>query len=175
VWLHWPLLFALACSGPQTTAGGVPQLSEHTLRGAPAPDIDLPIVYGGAPAARATLAAYSGQVLLLDFWATWCEPCKKSFPHHQALADRHAGRVAVLGVSEDDENVGFAEFAREAGARFPLVWDQNKSLAPRYRLTGMPTLFIIDQQGVIRFVKTGYVAGDEKDIAQAVESLLAAE
>jgi thiol-disulfide isomerase/thioredoxin len=164
----------VACSARQTTVDGVPQLSEHPLRGAPAPELDLPIVHGAPPdTGRATLAAYSGRVLMLDFWATWCEPCKKSFPHYQQLAARYPDRIAVLGVSEDDHSAGIAQFAAETGAGFPLAWDQGKSLAPRYRLTGMPTLFIIDQQGVIRFVKTGYLAGDEREIEQALQSLLA--
>jgi thiol-disulfide isomerase/thioredoxin len=168
------LLALLGCSGRQTSGAAVPELDEHPLRGSPAPEIDLPVVHGAEPERpRALVSHYAGRVLLLDFWATWCEPCKRSFPHYQQLAARYPDRIAVLGVSEDDENVGIAEFAAETGAAFPLVWDQGKSVAPRYRLKGMPTLFIVDQQGIVRFVKEGYLAGDEHDIERAVESLLA--
>jgi thiol-disulfide isomerase/thioredoxin len=169
-----PLALALGCGARQSSGAAVPELDQHPLRGAPAPEIDLPVVHGAEPERpRALLAHYTGRVLLLDFWATWCEPCKRSFPHYQQLAARYPDRIAVLGVSEDDENVGIAEFAAETGAAFPLVWDEGKAVAPRYRLKGMPTLFIVDQQGVIRFVKEGYLAGDEQDIERAVESLLA--
>jgi thiol-disulfide isomerase/thioredoxin len=169
------LLVLLGCSGGQKTVAGVPQLSEHPLRGSPAPALDLPIVSGTGTdgAERATLAAHAGRVLLLDFWATWCEPCKKSFPHYQTFALRYPDRVAVIGVSEDDENMGLAEFAAQTGVTFPLVWDGDKQVAISYRLKGMPTLFIIDQQGIVRFVKEGYLAGDEVDVEKALASLLA--
>jgi thiol-disulfide isomerase/thioredoxin len=163
---------ASACSGRQASPGGVPELSEHPLRGAPAPAFDLPIVHGSFTSPRATLAAYSGRVLLLDFWATWCEPCKRSFPHYEAFSRRYGERVAVLAVSEDDEADGIDLFAAETGVGFPLAWDAGKSMARSYRLKGMPTLFIVDASGIVRFVKAGYLAGDELDIEKALASLL---
>jgi peroxiredoxin len=141
---------------------------DHPLRGSPAPDFSL-VARGGA---AASLAAYAGKVVLVDFWATWCEPCRSSFPEYQALVGRYGDRVAVLGISEDDEEQGIDGFADETGARFPLAWDGDKSVAQRYQITGMPMLFIIDQRGLVRFVHSGFRPGDEEQISAAIDSLL---
>jgi cytochrome c biogenesis protein CcmG, thiol:disulfide interchange protein DsbE len=142
--------------------------TDHPLSGSPAPGFSLP-ARGGA---SASLHEHSGKVVLVDFWATWCEPCRASFPRYQALLDRYSGRVAVLGISEDDEEQGIDRFAEETGVGFPLAWDGDKSVAQRYQISGMPTLFIIDQQGLVRFVHSGFRPGDERQISAAIDSLL---
>jgi peroxiredoxin len=78
----------------------------------------------------------------------------------------------VLGISEDDEAAGIDGFARETGAAFPLAWDADKAVAQRYQINGMPTLFIIDQRGLVRFVHAGFRPGDEQQISAAIDSLL---
>jgi cytochrome c biogenesis protein CcmG, thiol:disulfide interchange protein DsbE len=152
-------------SGP---GAAVLPLTEHPLRGAPAPDFSL-AARGGA---AASVGAHAGKVVLVDFWATWCEPCRSSFPEYQALSARYADRLVVLGISEDDEEQGIDRFAEDTGVRFPLAWDGDKSVARRYQINGMPTLFIIDQRGLVRFVHSGFRAGDEAQISGAIDSLL---
>jgi peroxiredoxin len=156
-----------AARGGAATAAPLP-VTDHPLRGSPAPDFSL-VARGGA---AASLGAYAGKVVLVDFWATWCEPCRSSFPEYQALLGRYADRVAVLGISEDDEEQGIDRFADETGARFPLAWDGDKSVAQRYQISGMPMLFIIDQHGLVRFVHSGFRPGDEAQISAAIDSLL---
>jgi peroxiredoxin len=157
-----------ACA-PKGGAGAAPlPVTDHPLSGAPAPEFNL-TARGGAPA---SLSAYTGKVVLVDFWATWCEPCRSSFPQYQALLGRYADRVVVLGISEDDEEQGLERFAEETGARFPLLWDADKSVAQSYQISSMPTLFIIDQSGLVRFVHSGFRPGDEAQISAAVDSLL---
>ena len=141
---------------------------DHPLRGAPAPDFRLPARGGAA----ASLSEHAGKVVLVDFWATWCEPCRSSFPEYQALVARYADRVVVLGISEDDEEHGIERFAEETGVSFPLAWDADKSVAQTYQISGMPTLFIIDQRGLVRFVHAGFRPGDELQISAAIDSLL---
>ncbi len=109
---------------------------------------------------------------MLDFWATWCEPCKASFPSYQALQEEFSGRLTVLAISEDDEGEDIEAFARSAGARFPLAWDADKALAKQYRIQGMPTLFLIDQSGLVRNVHAGFRAGDEDSVRTTIASLL---
>jgi peroxiredoxin len=151
-------------------AGAVSPLpvSDHPLNGSPAPDFNL-TARGGQ---SASLSSHAGKVVLVDFWATWCEPCRASFPEYQAMVARYADRVVVLGISEDDEQQGIDRFAEETGVRFPLAWDADKAVAGRYQISGMPTLFIIDQSGLVRFVHSGFRAGDEQQIGAAIESLL---
>jgi thiol-disulfide isomerase/thioredoxin len=163
-------LLALGCTprGAQSAAAALPE-SDHPLAGSPAPEFELSSPASGE---SARLDHYAGRVVLVDFWATWCEPCRESFPRYQALAERYGDQIAVIGVSEDDDHIGIDSFGRETGVRFPLVWDDEKSVAQRYQIKGMPTLFIIDKNGLIRFVHSGFYKGDEARITAAVDSLL---
>jgi peroxiredoxin len=158
----------LGCA-PKGGPGAAPlPVTDHPLSGAPAPDFSLK-ARGGA---SASLGEHAGKVVLIDFWATWCEPCRSSFPEYQALLARYADRVVVLGISEDDEEQGIDRFAEETAVRFPLAWDSDKAVAQRYQITGMPTLFIIDQSGLVRFVHAGFRPGDQHQISAAIDSLL---
>jgi peroxiredoxin len=158
----------LGCT-PKGGPGAAPlPVTDHPLNGAPAPDFSL-AARGGA---SASLGEHAGKVVLVDFWATWCEPCRSSFPEYQALLARYANRVVVLGISEDDEEQGIDRFAEETAVRFPLAWDADKAVAQRYQISGMPTLFIIDQSGLVRFVHAGFRPGDEQQISAAIDSLL---
>jgi cytochrome c biogenesis protein CcmG/thiol:disulfide interchange protein DsbE len=160
----------LGCApkGGQTGAAALPP-SDHPLAGSPAPAFELSSPASGASAG---LAQYAGRVVLVDFWATWCEPCRESFPRYQALLQRYGDKVAVIGISEDDDHIGIDSFGQETGVSFPLVWDDEKSVAQEYQIKGMPTLFIIDKNGLVRFVHSGFYKGDEARITAAVDSLL---
>jgi peroxiredoxin len=159
---------AAACAPASSGPGGAAlPVSDHPLQGEPAPEFNLTARQGGA----ANLSAYAGQVVLVDFWATWCEPCRLSFPQYQAIASRYGKDVVVLAISEDDEDHGIDRFIEETGARFPVAWDGDKSLAQRYRINSMPTLFIIDKNGLIRYVHAGFRPGDEAQIDNAIASL----
>jgi peroxiredoxin len=172
----WRLIaLAALCGGTGCAPGGgggagavaLPD-SAHPLRGVPAPDFTLPLRGGSS----ARLSEYSGRVVLVDFWATWCEPCRASFPRYDELAASYGDRIAVVGVSEDDEDDGIDGFVRETGVRFPVAWDGDKSVAQLYEIESMPMLFIIDRSGLIRYVHSGFRPGDESSIRAAVDSLL---
>jgi peroxiredoxin len=173
-WLGAALLATglIASSGctPRAGNGGAAALpvTDHPLSGAPAPEFQL-AARGGEPA---SVGAYGGRVVLLDFWATWCEPCRSSFPEYQALLGRYGDAVAVVAISEDDEVSGIDAFVAETGVRFPVAWDSDKSVAQRYQISSMPTLFIIDKSGLVRFVHNGFRAGDQDQITAAIDSLL---
>jgi peroxiredoxin len=166
------LLFSVLCFVPGCDQGGAGAASpggSSPLLGSPAPGFDLPAQSGGV---RASLDGAHGKVVLLDFWATWCGPCRASFPKYQALAKEFSGNVVVVGISEDDEADGIQEFAKDTGATFTLAWDAKKSVAGNYRPDSMPTSFVIDKNGLVRFVHTGFRDGDEKDIEAEIKSLL---
>jgi peroxiredoxin len=148
-------------------AAALPE-AEHPLRGSPVPDFNL-AARGGESASP---GAHPGKVVLIDFWATWCEPCRASFPEYQALLAEYTGRVVVLGISEDDEADGIDHFADETGVSFPLAWDGDKAVAQRYQISSMPTLFIVDGNGLVRYVHAGFRPGDEAIVRAAIDSLL---
>lgn len=146
-----------------------PDGDKHALLGSPAPEFDLPAQSGGK---RASLADAKGKVVLVDFWATWCAPCKASFPKYQAIVSKYGGAVVLLGLSEDDEADGIGAFAKETGVTFPLAWDKDKSVASSYQPGSMPTSFLVDKNGLVRFVHAGFREGDEARVEAELKSLL---
>jgi len=158
---------SVACGGSGTEAHSAAETS--SLVGAKAPSFDLPAQVGGK---RASLESVGGKVSIIDFWATWCEPCKMSFPKYQALLSKYDGDLAVIGISEDDEPDGIGAFAKDTGAEFVLAWDRDKRVAERYKPDAMPTGFVVDKGGVVRYVHAGYHEGEEKTIERQVKTLI---
>jgi thiol-disulfide isomerase/thioredoxin len=154
-----------ATAGRPAEGGGV----AHGLVGVHAPTFSRPALAGGA-----TLSTESakGKVLIVDFWATYCEPCKKEFPELQALADKHAGELLIYGLSEDDASDGISSFVKKTRVRFPIGWDEGNAISRRYNLEKMPTSFVVDKKGIVRFVHGGYVEGEAEKIGSEVETLL---
>ena len=127
----------------------------------------------GAPGADALdLTAYRGKVVVVDFWATWCAPCKESFPAYQRLAQKFGSKLTVIGISVDEDPAGIPGFAKETGAKFPLAWDDGQITSKSYQPPTMPTSFVVDQSGIVRFVHSGFHAGDERAIESEISSLL---
>ena len=150
--------------GPAASASS----SSHPLVGAPAPEFELREASGRGDQ---SLAAYSGKVVIVDFWATWCGPCKKSFPAYQKLVEQMNGELVVLAISQDDDAKGIPAFLSETGAKFPVLWDEAKLVAKSYDPPTMPTAYVVDKSGIIRFVHVGYHAGDEAMLEEEVRSL----
>src|SRR5262249_10632392 len=125
-------ILAASCGGE---GGGAADASgkNHPLMGKSAPEISAEPVGGDGPK---TLKAAQGKVVILDFWGTFCEPCKKSFPKYQALVDQFPSDLTVLAVSVDEaENVKkeqLSAFAKENHAKFAIVWDKDHSAAEKY-------------------------------------------
>jgi cytochrome c biogenesis protein CcmG, thiol:disulfide interchange protein DsbE len=112
-------------------------------------------------------------VVIVDFWATWCEPCKKSFPKLQDLNVKYkTSGLQIIGMSEDDDKGGIKDFGSTYGAEFPLVWDDNKGVAGKWNPGSMPATFIVDRKGVVRYIHKGYHDGEEVEIEKEVKGLL---
>ena len=164
-------LVSTACGGASASAEGpVSGGSSHPLVGQKAPDFSVaPVNEKG----RVALSKYSGKVAVVDFWATWCEPCKKSFPKLQELYVKYkASGLEMVAISEDDENNGIKDFAETYGAKFPVGWDDGKTIAGKWQIPNMPSTFIVDKTGIVRFVHLGYRDGEEAEIEKEVKSLL---
>jgi peroxiredoxin len=142
---------------------------QHPLLGAAAPSFELASPDGKQ---KISLASYAGKVLVIDFWATWCTPCHESFPAYQRIAEKYAGRVAVVGISVDEDPAGIAKFAKETGAKFSLAWDDGQITSKSYQPPTMPTSYVIDASGVVRFVHSGFHSGEEAQIESELDSLL---
>jgi peroxiredoxin len=144
------------------------------LVGNPAPDFRVQSIQG----ARGVVSMHElrGKVVVLDFWGTYCGPCKASFPKLQGLNEKYSLRgLHVLGISEDepDDQAKIAAFADAYGAKFAIAWDKDKSIARVYRPETMPSTFVIDRKGVVRYAHVGFRDGDEVEIEREVQELLA--
>ena len=133
----------------------------------------------GLPALQAAqfegaLPDLGGKVVLLDFWASWCGPCKKSFPELEKLYESYRDRgFVVLGVSVDEDGAAMRKFLEGHAVSFPIVRDKEQSLVGVAGVESMPTSFLIDRSGKIRSLHNGF-RGEETVIAlrQEIEKLL---
>jgi cytochrome c biogenesis protein CcmG/thiol:disulfide interchange protein DsbE len=144
------------------------------LVGNPAPDFSVAAVVGTRRAV--SLKQLHGKVVLVDFWGTFCAPCKSSFPRLQALSAKYApSGLEVVGISEDEaEDKGkIPGFATTYGAKFAIGWDEDRSISQRYQPETMPSSFLIDRKGIVRFMHVGYRNGDEMQIEREIQELLA--
>lgn len=164
------IVIAPACAGAGMGGGGAKSGQGHDLLGAVAPPFSLADVESGQ---RLGPDSFQGKVVIIDFWATWCAPCRESFPAYQRLVDRHKGELVVLGVSVDEEPTGIARFKSETGVTFPLLWDEGQVVSNNYRPGTMPTSFVLDRNGVVKFIHEGFRSGDDVTIEREVGALLA--
>jgi peroxiredoxin len=115
----------------------------------------------------------AGKVVVVHFWATWCEPCKKSLPALQELYTKHrASGLEVVAVAVDEDKAGIAEFARRHGARFPIGWDDSHGVSEGYAVQTMPSTTVIDREGNVAHVHNGYHDGEVTEIEREIKALL---
>ncbi|HEX4823489.1 MAG TPA: redoxin family protein [Candidatus Polarisedimenticolaceae bacterium] len=137
---------------------------------APAPQVAM-ATRDGKPVA---LSSYKGKVVVLDFWASWCGPCRKSFPFFEGLESRYAPQgLAIVGLSLEDDDEAVATFLEEVPASFAIARDPSGRAGEAFGVVAMPTTFLIDREGNVaaRF-EGGDVSVHEK-IEAAVKTLLA--
>ena len=116
-----------------------------------------------------------GKVTLIDFWATWCKPCEKSFPAYQALYTKYKGRgfeVIAVAVDEADTKAAIPGFIKKAGAKFPVGWDDGHTFADCWKPGGMPAAYIIDKKGVVRHIHEKWLDESEKQVEAQIKALL---
>jgi thiol-disulfide isomerase/thioredoxin len=122
-----------------------------------------------------TAPSFAGHVVIVDFWASWCAPCKASFPAYTKLqADYAAQGLVVVAVSEDDDPAAYAAFVSRMKPGFFVTRDARHGLAEKVSVPTMPTSYVIDRSGKIRHVNAAF-HGDrtERQIRSQIQSLLA--
>lgn len=99
----------------------------------------------------------AGRVVLLDFWASWCAPCKASFPSYSVLQQELGARgLTIIAVSVDKQKGPYDEFLKKFAPAFTTLRDGSQRLAAEARVPGMPTCYLIDRHGVLRLVHSGF-------------------
>jgi len=134
-----------------------PELKAHDLKGAPR-----------------TLADYRGKVVLLNFWASWCPPCLREMPSLERLRTRMAGRpleIVALASAETQDDV--TSYLAKMKLGFPVLLDPDGDNTRRWKVFALPTSFLLDAEGRVRYVLTGPTEWDEGEALKVIESLLA--
>lgn len=159
------LALSSACASAAPVPGG-PGAPVNML-----PAVNLPSYPDGA---LVNLATQRGKVLVLDIWATWCEPCRAALPEWDALARLYRDRgVQIYAVSVDGDPSKIGEFLKLVKLEVPVLVDRDAAMAEgMLRLRLVPTAFIVDKQGVIRSTHEAYAAGDVKGFAKEIDPLL---
>ena len=144
-------------------------LASSGLTGQPAPDFALKSSTGQ----NLRLSEYRGDVVMINFWATWCGPCRQEMPLLDELYARYQ-RVGfnLLGVNIDDDSSRAMAMIRELGVSFPVLFDASKDVSRLYEVDAMPVTIIVDREGNVRHVHQGYKPGYEQKYLDQVRALL---
>jgi cytochrome c biogenesis protein CcmG/thiol:disulfide interchange protein DsbE len=147
------VLWILASRVPvAATTGGAPPPSPR--EGFSAPDFTLETLDGG----QITLSELRGQVVLVNFWASWCPPCQAEMPAIESVYRSYKGlglEVLAVNTTNQDDLAAAAAFIQEFGLSFPIPLDHTGAVSASYNLHGLPSSYFIDQQGVISSVVVG--------------------
>jgi len=134
-----------------------------------APDFTL----RGADGRNVRLDELRGQVVLVNFWATWCGPCREEMPRLETLYEKYRkSGFVLLGVNVDDDPHAAMAVAQKLNVSFPVLLDTEKKVSKLYDLNTMPSTVVIDRDGKMRFLHRGYRAGTEADYEQQIRGLL---
>ncbi len=158
------------CAMGLILAGGAQAARFEARSATPAPELKANDLKG----APKTLADYRGKVVLLNFWASWCPPCLREMPSMERLRLKMAGRplaiVALDSAETADEVNGFLSRMKLG---FPILLDPDGSNTKRWKVFALPTTFLLDAEGRLRYVLTGPTEWDEGEALAVIESLLA--
>jgi thiol-disulfide isomerase/thioredoxin len=136
--------------------------------GAAAPEIALAGAHGPV-----SLAAYKGKVVYVDFWASWCGPCRQSFPWMNALQAKYGAKgLQIVGVNVDAQRADADRFLAEAPATFAIGFDAQGDTPRRYAIKGMPTSVLIGPDGKVLQVHNGFRDEDRKALEAAIDGAL---
>ena len=132
----------------------------------------LTSIAGGKPL---DLSAYKGQVVMVDFWASWCTPCRESFPWlNEMVAKKKAQGLVVLGVSVDENLKDAEKFLAANPAQFEIIYDPEGEYASYYDIPGMPTSLIFDRDGKLQHQHSAFKLNKVAEYEQYIDNALAA-
>lgn len=134
-----------------------------------APDFTLPAMSGD----KVTLSDLRGQVVLINFWATWCGPCRKEMPLLEQLYQRY-NRLGftLLGVNVEKNPNDARAWLRETPVSFPVLFDSDSTVSKMYEVVAMPSTVLVDRAGNVRFLHHGYQPGYENEYQNQIRALI---
>jgi peroxiredoxin len=138
---------------------------------------------GDSPAPQFTLAArggrnvslaqYHGQVVMLNFWASWCGPCRQEMPLLESIYKKYNRfGFTLLGVNVEPDSKAADEWLKETPVSFPILYDRDSKVSKLYEVAGMPSTVIIDRSGKLRMLHRGFKPGDENEYLDSIRALM---
>ena len=141
---------------------------------APAAALPAPAASSGSPAGNpVSLADLKGQVVLINFWASWCGPCRQEMPVLDQMYRKYkAAGFTLLGVNVEPKSGDALTFLKATPVSFPILFDTQSKVSTLYEVSGMPSTVIVDRKGNVRYVHHGYKPGDESQYLDQIRSLM---
>jgi thiol-disulfide isomerase/thioredoxin len=148
--------------------------------------VSLPALAGSSPAAPAptftlasragqdvSLAQYKGQVVMINFWASWCGPCRQEMPLLEGIYKKYNKMgFTLLGVNVEPDSNAANDWLKATPVSFPILYDRDSKVSKLYDVAGMPSTVIIDRSGKLRVLHRGYKPGDENEYLDSIRSLI---
>lgn len=119
------------------------------------------------------LSEFRGQVVMINFWASWCAPCRQEMPLLEAMYRKYKSLgFVLLGVNVEQDSSKAATLLKSIKVSFPILYDNKNKVSKQYKVAAMPTTVIIDRDGNMRYLHKGYKPGYEKDYQKQVRALI---
>jgi peroxiredoxin len=135
----------------------------------PAPAFTL----GSRSGQDVSLAQYKGQVVMINFWASWCGPCRQEMPLLESIYKKYNKMgFTMLGVNVEPDSNAANEWLKATPVSFPILYDRDSKVSKLYDVAGMPSTVIIDRSGKLRVLHRGYKPGDENEYLDSIRSLI---
>jgi peroxiredoxin len=137
--------------------------------GSPAPAFTL----ASSSGSEVRLAPYKGQVVMINFWASWCGPCREEFPLLDSIYKKYSRMgFTLLGVNVEPDSQAANAWLKQTPVSFPILYDKDSKVSKLYDVAGMPSTVIIDRSGKLRVLHRGYKAGDENEYLDSIRALI---
>ena len=137
--------------------------------GTPAPPFSL----NSRAGADVSLAQYKGQVVMLNFWASWCGPCSQEMPLLESIYKKYNKLgFTMIGVNVEPDSKASDEWLKQTPVSFPILYDRDSKVSKLYEVGGMPCTVIIDRGGNLRKLHRGYKPGDENEYLDSIRALI---
>jgi thiol-disulfide isomerase/thioredoxin len=167
------LVSLLVRTSPLAMAAAVllapPPASAKAAKGQRAPGFNLSSLKGD----KISLSGLAGQVVVVDFWAQWCGPCKEELPQLDKLQKEYAGKgVKIITVNIDKQRDNAEKLVKMLGLSLEVLLDPSGSVAASYDLPKMPSSYVVDKKGVIRYVHEGFESGDVARFKKELDELV---
>jgi peroxiredoxin len=150
------MVLALPASGASSASGPAPQFTLDSRGGS-----------------KISLAQYKGQVVMLNFWASWCGPCRQEMPLLEDIYKKYNKLgFTLIGVNVEPDSKAADDWLKQTPVSFPVLYDKDSKVSRLYDVSGMPSTVIIDRKGNLRYVHHGYKPGDEGEYMNSVRALI---